>query len=220
MKPDKDLPLYPLLDRAVEYYEFHSLMRRYHDVEHARNVVQGVHRMTNNDPSIELVLAAMWHDAIYFPGVGGGINELASAAALGNEARLMDRMSPLSKEHKLAVNMAQELIERTTIAWHMRADFEGPVTGDTAILLDSDLGSLADNWQQFLGNQKNIIIENNGDVSNDTAWIQCAKFLRQLMNTRKFIYHTAWARDHWEDLARRNIRMLCDNCGLDYKEQK
>lgn len=212
---DPDSALYPLIDRAIQYYEFNSSMRQYHDIEHARNVIRDARILTDGAPSIGLMLAAMWHDAVYFPGVANNANELASAAALGNEAHLLNQTTELSEYHMLEVRRAIEMIERTTVQHHLSSDL---VTGDMAVLLDSDLGALACDWPEFLDNQRGIIIENRGRVQDDESWIQCAKFLRRLMNSREYIYHTAMAREKYEALAHKNIQDLCDNCGIQHKE--
>ena len=205
-----DTPLWPLVRISDDYYVVNFALRKYHSANHAVDVVKAVHMLTDGKPSIALTLAAQWHDAVYFPNAGSDANERCSSAALGIEARRIATSVELSKEHKDAVNTAQDLIEQTHVGMHLRSGFEGAITGELAILLDADLSTLASTWEDFLQNQANII-EENGGVVNDESYKKCAEFLRSFLRCRKYIYHTDKARELWEAKAVHNIRTLCRN---------
>jgi predicted metal-dependent HD superfamily phosphohydrolase len=190
-----------LTTKAHEYYNIMGEVRFYHNYEHASIVTKAAHTLTNNEPSLALLIAAIWHDAVYFPNAGSDANERCSSAALCNEARKIARSVELSKETKDAVNKAQDLIEYTAVKYHMH---ETRIGGELAILLDADLSSLAVPYSRFVDNQHNIIRENGGVVNPENCK-KSAEFLVQLSKCRKYIYHTDKARELWEDKAQSNI---------------
>jgi predicted metal-dependent HD superfamily phosphohydrolase len=172
--------------------------------------------LTGYDPSLALLIAAQWHDAVYFPNAGSDANERCSSAALGIAAHELARSVEFTQEQKDAVNKAQDLIENTHIAVHLRRDFEGPIKGELAILLDANLASLASDWDKFAELQSNIIRENSGTVPDDFG--NSAKFLVSFLRCRKFIYHTAKGRELWEDKAKANITRWCTENGVSIKD--
>lgn len=219
MTPDiytniRNTPLWPLVRISDDYYVVNFGLRKYHSAAHASDVVSAVNELTDHNPSIALILAAQWHDAVYFPNAGSDANERCSSAALGIEARNIARGVDLSRELKDAVNQAQELIENTSVGVHLTSKYEGAITGSLAILLDADLSSLAAPWEQFLQNQANIITENGGTV-DDSSYRKCAEFLRSFLICRPYIYHTDAARALWEKSAVENIQRLCRNTAVE-----
>ena len=198
-------PLMELVTVAQQYYDVNADLRLYHSSLHAANVLSAVHELTDNDPDIALILAAVWHDAVYFPAAGADANERCSSAALGIEARKIARSVEFTQEQKDAVNKAQDLIEYTAVKYHLH---DNRITGELAVLLDADLSSLAAPLDQFTENQHNIIQENGGEVNAENC-IKSAEFLSMFLRCRKRIYHTDKARELWEDQARENIARWC-----------
>ena len=199
-----------LTSTAKKYYDVNADLREYHNFEHANNVAKAVHMLTANEPSSALIIAAIWHDAVYFPGAGSDANERCSSTALGIEARNIARGTELSKELKDAVNAAQDLIEYTSMQQHMHYS---RISGDLAVLLDADLRSLAtEKFEDFVVVQECIIRENNGCVPDD--YNESAQFLSKFLRCRDFIYHTDKAREMWEHRARLNITRYCNEHGV------
>jgi predicted metal-dependent HD superfamily phosphohydrolase len=190
-----------LTAKAKSYYDIMAEIRFYHNLEHANNVAKAAHTLTNNEPSLALLIAALWHDAVYFPNAGSDANERCSSAALCNEARKIARSVELSKEVKDSVNKAQDMIEYTSVKNHL---YHGRIGGELGILLDADLSSLAAPYGKFVENQHNIIRENGGAITAETCK-QSAEFLMHFLTCRKHIYHTEKGRELWEEKARKNI---------------
>lgn len=183
---------------------------------HATLVVQAVNELTAYDPSLALLIAAQWHDAVYFPNAGSDANERCSSAALGIVARDIARSVELSKEHKDAVNKAQDLIEYTAVEYHFHRQRIG---GELAILLDADLSSLAVPYPKFVDNQHYIIQENGGVITAENCK-KSAQFLSGFLRCRKNIYHTDKARELWEDKARANIMQWCETNEVDFGNEE
>lgn len=192
-----------LVDRAEEYYAFAKVHRSYHNVEHMQNVVNALCELTPF-PSQELILAAVWHDAVYFPGATADANEICSAAALKMEFKQFQQNSGTQFD---IVQSAAAMIEQTAVRVHL-----GQVEqrGDLAILLDADLKSLADPYDKFIETQKKIVAEHGGTWEQGAAL--CGKFLSSFLTCgRDNIYHTEYARTRWETRARYNIQQLIED---------
>lgn len=183
----------PMWNKAETWYHFNEEAKFYHNYEHAFNVVSKLFALTEV-PSKELIIAALWHDAVYIPGAWGDANELASAAAMEYTAKT------LGLQRNEVIVGASQLIYNTRLTVHTNPI---RIAGELAMLLDADLSSLADGFPAFLQTQANIIAENGGTVEEHSK--QSADFLKQFLTCRKSIYHTAFARGLWEDKARSNI---------------
>lgn len=196
----KNTELEPLILACHSYYGQNAVDRKYHNLYHAHTVVRNLHALTNNTTTPSLVLAGLWHDAVYFPGVGTNANEMCSARAFEIE---FDRYvtDPAYNQIKRDTRL---LIKRTTIDDHLSCN---AIQGDEAYLLDADLGSLAAPWDEFINTQGNIILENSGQIPRD--YKKGAEFLKMFLWKRDFIYHTAEARELWEYNARLNITKYC-----------
>lgn len=196
---------------AKRWYDFNLSVRKYHNWDHACRVVSNCYKLTDNNPSDALILAAWWHDAVYVPGAGSDANERCSAAALGaaaqqlNKVRQANKVLLFSDALKTDVNMAQQLVQYTKVENHLH---DRALTGDIAILLDADLGSLADPYADFYQTQENIVEENGGTMTEHKE--KSAEFLHQFLTCRPSIYHTDYAREHWEKAARVNIARYCN----------
>lgn len=193
-----DYELTNLLPLAEVRYQVDSDIRFYHNLQHALAVMDGVLEIEPN-ASTEVLIAALYHDAVYIPGASEDANEYCSAAALA-----LDWRRGHLEIGDAALPSAQRLIKQTTIRHHLTSC---NISGNLAILLDADLHSLAADWDIFINNQSNIIKENSGKVSTETLGT-CGDFLSQFLNVRNFIYHTEYARTHWEARARANIKQL------------
>ena len=202
----KDADYKLLCEKAADYYQMHAQYRYYHNFSHAANVlVQCGFLQSKDNPALDL--AAIWHDAVYYPGSSG--NESASAVALYYEARnINEHKNPIVEE-------AMSLIKGTTIDHHLT---KKRVKGDQAVLLDADLSSLAADYLEFCFNQDNILKENFVEFSNvKVKRPMSAMFLAKFLTARKFIYHTKEARLKFEDIAKENITKYCTQYYPDFK---
>jgi predicted metal-dependent HD superfamily phosphohydrolase len=202
---------------ADMWYSLHEYARGYHNINHASKVVNNIFAICP-EPPLELLMAAMWHDAIYIPGAGGDVNEKASSAAMmmAYNRRLMNGLrvdsahaAPIMKAAKILIDGT--CIEMHFLPWDMTKDLLD--RGFLPYLVDADLSSLADDWDSFLASQSKIINENYGDVNNPENLKKCAEFLRKFLYVRNNIYHTPKARELWEDKARANIQRLINETG-------
>lgn len=190
------------------WYEI-PVNRKYHTWLHAREVAHHAvlcapkemqeserHRST-------LVLAGLWHDAVYVPRAPNDMNEMMSARALKYEGHSYSEV-PRTVEDLEIVDNAAKLIEYTTISWHLTKETDiikaMPMVG---ALLDADLRNLALDYPFFEGLQTEILDEMLLDKSNENMK-HSAQFLMQFLE-REFIYHTEYAREQWEAKARANI---------------
>jgi predicted metal-dependent HD superfamily phosphohydrolase len=172
-------------------------VRKYHNYMHALAVIDAI-REINRDARLHLVIAALYHDAVYVPGAGSDANELCSAAALAVDWA----KCRLESAHPV-LHAAQILIKQTSVATHL-SEFACSPDSDLAVLLDADLAGLAAELDVFIAAQCNIIRE-NGAAVNEESLDKCARFLKQFLEVRGNIYHTEYARANWEAKARFNI---------------
>jgi len=202
-----------LSDQAEIYYW--RSKREYHNYGHAKNVAAVVKTLKQN-PSDALVLAALWHDAVYFPQAKESANEYASAAALNYEFQQLRKDGVTKPEDEKMVSDACYMIERTRVSVHLIPielwDCQpGEKKEELAILLDADLSSLASPYHDFVLNQRNIILENYAEV-NAASHIVSANFLSGLASARQKIFHTKAGRSYFEELAQSNIKRYRDEC--------
>lgn len=194
-----------LLATAKKYYEVNAEICEYHNYAHAMQVLAAVNILADHNPSMALTLAATWHDAVYHPGAAHDSNEQCSSAALANVAIRLNKTAPLPQSVKDAVNKAQDLIEYTSVKYHLH---KVRIKDELAILLDADLSSLATtNYDAFVAQQGRIIRENDGSVPGGHK--ASAEFLVKFLACRECIYHTDKARNMWEQQARDNIQRWC-----------
>ena len=194
-----------LWDAAHPWYK--KPKRAYHNIKHAHYVASALFDLVPA-PRPALLLAAIWHDAIYIPGAENKVNELASSQLLLVEARNIGFSKGFfedANEDALAIiETAANYIRRTDIKTHLG----GKQHGDLAVLLDADLAAMGtSSFSQFVKNQKNILIENAGQFSEE-GLEQCYYFLSNFKQNRAFIYHTDKGRELYEANAVENIRRL------------
>ena len=198
-----------LVKASLNWYRFNEAPRGYHNYYHAQSVAEAICELTPA-PAAELLLAAWYHDAVYVPGAGGDANEQCSAAALKVEyLKIRNTFGDEIKEADAVIASAQDLIRKTSVEWHLHKGRVGAFC-NIGMLLDADLSSLALPYEEFLVNQKNIIIENGGTFKKNQP--QSAMFLRKFLECKEFIYHTDKARALWEEKARTNIMIYCSIC--------
>lgn len=207
---------------APDFYQF-GADRYYHNYSHAMEVLQALNQLTEFETTPAQMLAAIWHDAIYFPGAGSDANERCSSMALGQAAQKVNATTPLSADEKHAVNRAQDLIEQTSIDVHLQATYAMTGSEELNQLLDADLSGLAKPWPEFVDRQIAIIHENRGDAGDPKALEASAKFLSNFLEKyrrqRKSIYRTARGIALWEAAATENIeRWVQQNVKEDRQE--
>lgn len=191
------LGLHPFLEYYHKWYKIPE--RAYHNIEHAREVARLCYAQSE---SPELVLAAIYHYAVYIP--KSKSNEENSALALEYDAACIARSG--KKVDQEVVWKACGLISQTDVSTHLTSHLIAD--HDAAILLDSDLGSLSLPYESFLERQASILKENNLSRFNLDNWKKTSAFLNQFLKCRRYIYHTDFAREHWETQARENIIRL------------
>ena len=200
-----------LFDPFNSWYAHNTAKRYYHNAKHADMVSKALFEIC--EPSVELVLAAIWHDAVYVPGAGSDANERCSAAALKAEFKNYERQGfiKVGLDFDKEFGRVCELIIGTNVQNHLAHEmFSEDFGQDLKILLDADLYSLASDYETFVDNQRNIILENYGDPLDKNSIQMSSNFLKMFLTTRPFIYHTLEARTIWEAKARENIMKYTD----------
>ena len=193
------LGLFRVWHGAGEWYNQNFNSRKYHNLHHANTVCRAIYDIVEA-PSMALLMAAKWHDAVYVPLAGSDANERCSAAALESCYRKLGEFN--TPESREIIDTAKNLILKTTVAHHL-TDERNVYFPLEAALVDADLSSLATDYEPFIQNQKDIVTENYGIYENDKR--KSAEFLKQFLTVRSHIYHTDKARELWESKARANI---------------
>ncbi len=171
-------------DLLRRYAEPH---RRYHDVEHLREVLAALDELAGGAaPPPAVVLAAFWHDAVYDPTAPD--NERRSAALAG--AALRD----------LAPGLADEVVRLVLLTVG-----HDPLPGDApgALLCDADLAVLAAAPGRYRRYAEAVRAE-YAHVGDDGFRNGRAAVLRGLLD-RPALYRTAAGR-RLEAPARRNVQ--------------
>lgn len=182
---------------------------KYHNIVHAVAVLSAIDELQSeiedptNDTYRALRLAAAWHDAVYIP--GSGVNEAASARAMRN---YFHRNEPRCIVDESIVWSAETLIRHTTIDDHLTVKQNTTLS----VLLDADLSSLAAPYDRFCVNQRNIIMENNGDPDSNESKMASANFLEHLAGSRVYLFRTKTGRKMWEKKAQENISKWIKEC--------
>ncbi len=182
-----------LRDRLLTAYG--DERRGYHDLTHLAEVLDHVATLAAEAEDVEAVLLAAWfHDAVYD---GAGDDEQRSAALA--EAELA-----AAGVHPDRVREVARLVRLT--ATH-RPD---PDDRNGQVLSDADLAVLAADDQRYAGYVAGVRAE-YAHVPDDDFRRGRAVVLRDLL-AKPTLFHTAAARDLWEDRARANVtRELADH---------
>lgn len=198
-----------LLLRAEQLYNYDKEIKHYHNWNHALRVIETTSLIMSAEYPDEyhysIHLAAMYHDAIYIPKAPNGINELASSASLSHAWNYLNINDNIPTLHR-----ANKLIEATTVNHHLMQNNlldNKPLQ----ILLDADLNSLADPYDDFCETQSRIILENHGDPTKKESRILCSNFLSTFLTCRPNIYHTKTARSWYEAAAKKNIKQYIND---------
>lgn len=211
---------------ASTYYQMDDMLRHYHNLQHAVKVMNAVGDLMGEKTTVAAILAALWHDAIYLTGAKNDANEHASIAAMRiNMKRLftlayapsqgeVDSDTSIIAEitYETILLEVEEAIKATIISNHLRAD-NTETLGIGAYLVDADLSSLADPYEEFVQHQINIYLESQliSDVTK-TPGIEVlgntVDFLNKLTQARPSIYQTVEGAERYEALARKNIDQL------------
>jgi len=203
---------YGLLEAAAYYA---APPRHYHNIQHAIKVYEAIEHIYPGPLLDSLTLATVWHDAVYIPGAEIGDNEKLSALALRHWKKTSVNAREVMQE---SVDRAAEMIECTSILHH--ADPQSHVTAmpharmRLGYLLDADLSGLAADYDNFIDNQRNIIMENGGDPDSIVDQKNTATFLSIFLPENRrgaTIYRTQTAQNCWEEAAVRNIRRFIED---------
>lgn len=171
--------------------------RRYHTGHHLLEVLNRVDELaphcpsTADDPRVDLdavLLAAWFHDAVYRP--DRSENEERSA-------RLAERALPEAGVPAGRTEEVARLVRLT--ATHDPAD--GDINGE--VLCDADLAVLAGPPEKY-AHYASQIRQEYGFVPHDDFCRGRTAVLDQLLG-RESLFRTAYAQDHWERIARRNL---------------
>lgn len=192
--PDNDGYVDALMDR---YREPH---RYYHTPTHIMLVIRTVHdlsAMMSRDPTPELVVAALYHDAIYDPRADD--NEARSAELAGRDLTAIG-WSPrrCSVVAALIEATSSHVIDRVeTLADHETMEA-------TAILLDADLAILGAEPLAYQAYATGVRAEYF--FVNDQLWCTGrGRILRHFLDSRR-LFHTDYMRSTLEHRARANIQ--------------
>jgi predicted metal-dependent HD superfamily phosphohydrolase len=172
-------------DLEARYAQPH---RRYHDLDHARQVVRDAVGLTEGLDRALVALAGWAHDVVY--DCRPGDDERASAAWAG--------------EHLTAAGVADEHATRVADLVLTTLDHTAP-PGDhlAAALLDADLavlGAAPAGYERY----RTAVRAEYAHVRDEDWRVGRAAVLRSLL-ARDPLYRTSAARQRWETKARRNL---------------
>lgn len=165
--------------------------RGYHDLTHLAEVLDHVETLAaaaDGDIDVEAVVLAAWfHDAVY---EGAGDDEERSAA--------------LATEELTAAGLDPQRVAEVARLVRLTATHRpGPEDRNGQVLSDADLAVLAADPERYAGYVAGVRAEYahvaDGDFRRGRAAV-----LRELL-AKPSLFHTAAARDRWEDRARANV---------------
>ena len=175
-----------LRDRLLTAYA--EERRGYHDLTHLAEVLDHVATLAAEADDVEAVVLAAWfHDAVYD---GAGDDEERSAVLA--EAELAAAGVDPDRVREVA-----RLVRLTATHRPSRDDRDGQV------LSDADLAVLAAGEERYAGYVAGVRAE-YAHVPDDDFRRGRAAVLRDLL-AKPTLFHTAAARDLWEDRARANV---------------
>ena len=159
--------------------------RGYHDTLHLREVLERLDELGAAGPAV--VLAAWFHDGVYDGRPG---DEERSA-------RWAERALPEAGVDPETVDEVARLVRLT--------EQHRPTAGDDAgeLLSDADLGILAADPDRYADYVATVRRE-YAHVPDDQFAGGRAALLRDLL-AKPTLFHTAYARTHWEERARANV---------------
>ncbi|HEV7145674.1 MAG TPA: hypothetical protein VGN48_01615 [Pedococcus sp.] len=177
--------------------------RSYHTAQHVAEMFEALAELADAgevDASGATIarIAAWFHDAVYDPSAGQGLNELASAELATASLRGLGvgrAQVELVRGLVLATSSHELTSERTTAAFH-----------------DADLWILSSPPDRYAQYVAQVRLE-YAAVPDDAFRAGRAAVLRPFLE-RASIFGTAWARDRWEDRARANLLGELDSLRL------
>lgn len=164
--------------------------RHYHTREHILKCLNFFEKIKQNLVSADTVeLAILYHDVIYE--IGAKDNEARSARLFQQHA-----------EGYLTDNFIDQVKQLILATMHSNP----PINSDAAYLQDIDLCSFGETWGNFVKDGNNLREESPGlsDEDYDHGKIT---FFQMLLN-RERIFFTDYFYSCYEDIARRNIRLM------------
>ena len=172
-------------DLLQRYDEPH---RRYHDLDHVRQVVRDAAALTDGLDRAVVVLAAWAHDVVYDGRPGD--DERASAA--------------WARQHLTAAGVAAEHVDRVVRLVLATIDHAAPPGDHLAeALLDADLAILAaaaDDYERY-----RVAVRAEYAHVDDDAWRLGRRAVLTSLLAKEPLYRGAGARRRWEAAARRNL---------------
>ncbi len=159
--------------------------RGYHDTQHLTEVLDRLEELPDTFDRLAVTLAAWFHDGVYDgePGAEERSAQWASSALADRDPALVDEVSRLVRltEH------------------HRPADDDA----NGCALSDADLAILAAPPGRYAEYVAAVRAE-YAHVLDDTFRTGRTAILRDLL-AKPHLFHTAYAREHWETPARRNV---------------
>lgn len=159
--------------------------RRYHDTRHLTEVLDRLDELPDDVDRLAVTLAAWFHDAVYDgePGAEERSADWAATALAGHDPDLVAevvRLVRLTETHDPA---------------------DGDANG--CALVDADLAILAAGPGRYAEYAAAVRAE-YAHVPDDAFRSARTAILTGLL-ARPHLFHTAYAREHWEATARRNV---------------
>lgn len=193
---------------ASACYNLNQGSRPYHSLGHARRVLrlclELAERLQGNFTATEinsLALAAVWHDAVYV--AGSPHNEELSAQELQIAVNGSTEHTATASIQR-AVDLAKDLIRKTTVAHHTAYYPPGENNSLGSVLRDADLAAgMLSPYDEFVATQDTILSENKLEPHSNRH--KSAAFLRQFLTCRAFIFGTNSGRVAWEATVRDNL---------------
>jgi predicted metal-dependent HD superfamily phosphohydrolase len=161
--------------------------RHYYNLEHLAECLAVFDRLRSHATNPQLVAFALWfHDAVYDPRAGD--NEERSTELAGSCLR----DAAMAAEH---VQQVEDLILATK--GHQ------PTSADAQLVCDADLAILGQPPERY-SRYEHAIAEEYSWVPREVYRLKRSEVLEQFL-AREILYHTAQARDCFEQLARLNL---------------
>ena len=177
---------------------WHDPSRRYHDARHLAEVLERIAELAAGGAMFHdraaVMLAAWFHDAVY-----DGERDAEERSAVWAEAAL--------PEHVDAATVA-EVARLVRLTETHRPEEDDP---DGCVLSDADLAILAapaDRYAEYVA----AVREEYAHVPDDAFTTGRTAVLRDLLG-KPHLFHTAYARQRWEDAARANMQAELEGLG-------
>lgn len=172
--------------------------RHYHAAPHLLATLRrldllGGHERAPRGPSPRVRLAAWFHDAVY-DGVPGRDEERSAALA----------RSLLAGEEPAGLAEEVAALVLCTRDHRLPAGLGGDLRADAALLLDADLGVLAEEAAGY----DRYVARVRADFAHvsDADWARGRAAVLERLLAADPLFHTDWARENWQGAARANLR--------------